>query len=253
LIRISSGLTRFAPAAEGLAAELRLLDGVARDQFALGVVIWQTSYALVVPSSMTRRPHFNSAALKSAEAGWPVYARQTGGGTVPQGPGVLNLAISFRGRPSQDLSLRAAYQTICAPIIAALAPIGINADYAPVPGSFCNGDFNLAVAGQKLVGTAQRWRRISSTPGEIAVLAHALILYDLPLAPAVSAINAFHKPLGLNTDIQAGAHTTIRSAALQPENCPDPEQLSAAIMDHCRCASITRYSRLQRGNFLARH
>ena len=72
---------------------------------------------------------------------------------------------------------------------AAFAQLGIAAEATPVQGSFCDGDYNLAVEGRKIVGTAQRWR------GRTCLI-HALLLTDLDLAPAVAALADFSADLG---------------------------------------------------------
>lgn len=161
---------------------MAMLADVAAGRVGPSAFLWQAGApALVLPERFARAGGFDRAAATSAAAGWPVATRKTGGGITPQGPGVLNLALAFRAGAGRARTIRASYGAICAPLIEALAGLGIAAAPAPVTGSFCDGDHNLAVAGRKLAGTAQRWR------GE-ACLAHALILTDIALAPAVAAV-----------------------------------------------------------------
>jgi len=179
-----------ATAAEGLAAEMAMLGAVAAGQAPASAFLWSArAPGLVLPERLTRSDRFAAAAGDCAAAGWPVTARRTGGGITPQGPGVLNVALAFQVAPCKARTIRQSYDAICTPLTQALGALGIAATPAPVSGSFCDGDFNLAVAGRKIAGTAQRWR------GQTC-LAHALILTDIALAPAVAAVQRLSDGLG---------------------------------------------------------
>ncbi len=176
-------------AAAGLAAEMGMLSDVAGGAPA-SALIWQArAPGLVLPERFARTIGFAENAANCAAAGWPVTTRRTGGGITPQGPGILNLALAFRVGPGKSRTIRDSYAAICAPLTEALAALGIDSRAEAVTGSFCDGDYNLAVGGRKIVGTAQRWR------GD-ACLAHALILTDLDLAPAVAAVQRLSTGLG---------------------------------------------------------
>jgi len=202
----------FATACEGLAAEMALLDAVAQGGAPASAVLWQADApGLVLPERFTRIDAFAAAAARSAAAGWPVTGRRTGGGITPQGPGVLNLAMVFRVAPGKTRGIRDSYGVICDPLAEAFAALGVETTAAPVAGSFCDGDYNLAVAGRKLVGTAQRWRGRSC-------LAHALILTDIALAPAVAAAQRLSDTLGLGQRFRLQAHCRLADlAAARPD------------------------------------
>lgn len=174
-----------------------------------GVCLWSaTSPALVCPAAFSLRSSFRAAAVASEKRGWPVAVRPTGGGVVPQGIGVLNLAISVTA--GVGFTIEDGYRLITRPIIACLQLEGLRLAPGPIADSFCDGAWNLSVAGQKVVGTAQRWRPMRD--GNIRVLAHALILTCGDLVPGVEAVNAFHRDLGLDLQTRADAHTTLQSA-----------------------------------------
>jgi len=182
---------------------MALLAAVAAGRAGPSALLWRAgARALVLPERFARTPPFASAADESARAGWPVFTRKTGGGITPQGPGVLNLALAFRADPGRSRAIRASYGVICDPLIEALAGLGIAAAAAPVAGSFCDGDHNLAVGGRKLVGTAQRWR------GETC-LAHALILSDMALTPAVAAVQRLSDALGHGARFDPALHCRL--------------------------------------------
>ena len=80
-------------------------------------------------------------------------------------------------------------------------------------GSFCDGRFNLAVKGRKLVGTAQAWRRVDRQP---VVLAHAVIVVDADPAELTARANAFEAALGTATRYRADTLTTVAVEAGDP-------------------------------------
>ncbi len=166
-------------------------------------LIWESrTQWLVLPERFSRSTAFKQAGEASQERGWPVTSRKTGGGITPQGPGVLNLALSFTTEPGQSRAIRETYARICDPLIHAFQDIGIEAAATPVAGSFCDGDYNLAVYGRKLVGTAQRWR------GNTCLI-HALILTDIDLETAVDAVARFSADLGHDTEFRQDVHCRV--------------------------------------------
>lgn len=166
-------------------------------------MLWQAKEpALVLPERFSRAEPFERAARKSRTRGWPVCTRKTGGGITPQGPGVLNLALCFGVPSGQSRTILASYAKIVDPMTMALAALGIKAKATPVEGSFCDGDYNLAIARRKIVGTAQRWRGTTC-------LIHALLLTDIELAPAVDAVAAFSHDLQHDTQFDLGVHCRL--------------------------------------------
>lgn len=175
--------------------------------------------AIVCPANLRHKPGFEVAVRASAARGWPVHLRPTGGGAVPQGPGVLNLALAFTAGP--DFTIEDGYRLLTGVIRTAASP-----DLTPgaTPHSFCDGTWNLSIGGQKIVGTAQRLRPVGG--GRRRVLAHALILLEGDVAAGAGAIDAFHSDLTL-PPIQAAAHTTL-ATAMGP-GAPDAESLARAL------------------------
>ncbi len=171
-------------------------------------MLWQAKTpALVLPEAMARSETFDIAASQSAARGWPVFTRRTGGGLTPQGPGVLNLAMVFERSAFNVETVHTCYDLICDVLTDGCKPFGVSPTPGAVKHSFCDGDHNLHVEGQKLVGTAQRWR------GDF-VLCHALILTSLDLNPAVTAIAAIGSDLGRPERYEREVHTSL--ATLMP-------------------------------------
>lgn len=162
--------------------------------------IWQTQRSLVVPRSYRHFDAFEDARQHFAGLGWPVTVRQTGGGIVPQGPGILNLSLAYtvQGPPMQHSE--PGYQRICQLLADALRALGIETFPAAVEGSFCDGRYNLAVDRQgkpvKIAGTAQSWRRIPGSKDGHMGLVHALVLLDTDTTAVTETANAFEAALG---------------------------------------------------------
>ncbi|MDV7145867.1 hypothetical protein R3X27_24575 [Tropicimonas sp. TH_r6] len=220
---MTAGLHRVEDAAEGLALEVRLFEASEPC-----VALWHaTSPALVCPAAYGRREGFVSAALRSRARGWPVLTRPTGGGAVPQGAGVLNLAMATtvdRGFSNED-----GYRLITFPIQSVGARFGLRIETGTTEGSFCDGTWNLSCNGRKLVGTAQRWRPLAD--GRAHILAHALILTHGPVA--AETVDAFHTDLGLGP-VRREAHTTFEEE-LGPQG-PELDDLAVALKTAARHA-----------------
>ena len=195
--------------------------------------LWQAQKrALVLPERYTRISALPAAARASAARGWPVFARKTGGGITPQGPGVLNLALCFSVPPGQSRAIRSSYAKIVEPMRMAFDALGLEAEAAPVRGSFCDGDFNLAVSSRKIVGTAQRWR--GST-----CLIHALLLTDIDLAQSVAAVAQFSQELGHDTAFQRDVH--CRLSDLLPPGSDTTSMAVNALWDAISAAGFAAY------------
>lgn len=197
------GLVRELALADALAWEADRLADVVAERCSAAALLWSCEPALVAPSRMSSLFGFNSARMCAARAGWPVHLRATGGDLVPQGPGIVNLTLVFRGPRSAAFSLEAAYRRLTAPICEALSEVGLSPHHAPVPGAFCDGRFNVTVLGQKFAGTAQRWRPMA---GGYAVQAHALMLMHTPDMIMIAALNRFYRDCGIDRVINASAH-----------------------------------------------
>lgn len=80
----------------GLAAEQALLAAVCAGEQEFGLLFWQPSdQALVMPRRLSRLPAFETASQVSADAGWPVLLRETGGEPVPQSNATVNIALVY--------------------------------------------------------------------------------------------------------------------------------------------------------------
>ncbi|WP_428423719.1 lipoyl protein ligase domain-containing protein [Methylibium sp.] len=182
-----------APAdSDGVAIEQTLLrraaDGVAVAH------VWEATPGFMVPASYRRFERFEAACESFTDQGLPVQVRCSGGGLVPQGPGMVNLSLAWRTHASMGAAAEAVYVALCRLLQASTATFGIVAAPQAVSGSFCDGRYNLAVNGRKVAGTAQYWRRASAS--EQIVLAHACLLVDADLETLTRHANAFEAEIG---------------------------------------------------------
>ncbi len=217
------------PLAEGAACEAEWMACAAATGRA-AAHLWHGEPGLVVPRSCTSLPGWPAAARAHA-----VQVRASGGGVVPQGPGVLNLSLVWRAGGSTGTTpsgTEAIYRALCAELAAGLARLGLVVAPQAVPGSLCDGRFNLALAGRKLAGTAQSWRRVAGQP---VVLAHAVIVVDADPLALTEAANAFERDLGSGRHYRAEALTSVAQAwqgahgALPPAGLG--ERLTAALAE----------------------
>lgn len=197
-----------APLQDGVAAEAAWCAQAAETGWPTAR-LWRQERALVVPRSYERRPHWHEACAASAAQGWPVQVRASGGGLVPQGPGVWNLSLVWRTDSATPTATDAVYAALTDSLRAALLRLGIESQAQAVTGSFCDGRFNLAVSGRKLVGTAQAWRRIGGFP---VVLAHAATLVSADPAALTAAANRFEALCGSDQRYDPGASTSVALA-----------------------------------------
>jgi lipoate-protein ligase A len=208
-------------------------DGVAREAEWMGASaatgratahLWQAPAGFVVPRRYTLLPGW---AARPADV--RVEVRASGGGLVPQGPGLWNLSLvwpvpapSANAPPSAMPSgTQTIYRAMCDELAAAFARLGVQATAEPVDGSFCDGRYNLAVAGRKLVGTAQAWRRIAGRP---IVMAHAIVVVDADPEALTAEANAYEAALGNPIRYRADALTSVAREA------PDRHDIEARTL-----------------------
>ncbi len=205
----------------GIEWRLNLLDGDTElqwlDEALVGgqarAVLWCAPRGLVAPLSYRSHAGFDAACADFGAAGWPVRLRRSGGGVVPQGPGLLNLSLAYCPGGAPGHCADAVYAHLCATLARALGWLGIETHTRSVRGSFCDGRFNLAVltneGDRKIAGTAQYWRRDGERH---AVLAHALLLLEADTELLTEKANAFEAALGSEQRYDANAVTTIAHA-----------------------------------------
>lgn len=203
--------TELLPLSDAIAAEASLYQHLTRGE--LGYAVWRTTQGLVATRSEARLAHFDDAADESAARGWPVVLRGSGGGTVPQGPGLLNVTRVRRLSAAADLTVEEEYLAFGSILRDAFRSVTVETRYGDVPRSYCDGRYNLVADERKLVGTAQRW---SFRDGDRIAMAHALVNVSLDLAEACEAVNDFYERAGSDQRVCPDAHVTLSELSSRP-------------------------------------
>jgi lipoate-protein ligase A len=189
-----------------LSREAELLDRVVNTPEERYLWLWQTPQCLVAPRKLCVMPGFLEASQALAESGWPIHQRSSGGDATPLGPGIVTVSHIYASETEQQFDLKDEYARLCFPIEKAL---GAGASHGWQPGAFCDGAYNVQWNGLKFAGTAMRFRRCKGGSSRMAVLAHALMLFEPPTPEAIEAINRFLRALGEDRHIRHDAHTGL--------------------------------------------
>ncbi|WP_323952168.1 lipoyl protein ligase domain-containing protein [Aeromonas hydrophila] len=170
--------------------------------------LWQAPQCLIVTRKDTRLPRYQAACEQLAAEGWPVHVRDSGGTAVPHGAGILNLSLML---PRTTTDLAHYYRLLGTPLLALLGEYGLAGNYDFVPGSFCDGQYNLVIGGRKVTGTAQRWL----APGQDhqgAVLAQAMLLVAGNVDQGTRMASRFYELAGGELRFLPATSTTIAQA-----------------------------------------
>ncbi|WP_395021821.1 biotin/lipoate A/B protein ligase family protein [Dongia sp.] len=190
-----------ASAESDIAGEMQLLEDVLEHPERGVLRLWRTSPCLVVTPLLAQRPAFAAAAEASAQRGWPVVVRRTGGGPVPQTAGTLNVSLAYATPRDQAPTIDAAFQPFAEAMLAALQRCGVAAQVGEIEGSCCPGRYDIAIGRRKIIGIAQR-RRQGTTGGSrdgqllSAVLVHAMVWIDGTLDPEIDRLEQFLEAAG---------------------------------------------------------
>jgi lipoate-protein ligase A len=203
-----------APLRDGIAQEAEWMHSCAASGRAVAH-LWRGTPGMIVSRRYTLMPGWSALAAAQAAS---VQVRPSGGGLVPQGPGIWNLSLAWPVASSTPQDTSGVYRSLCDALADAFARLGVVATPQAVTGSFCDGRYNLASRGRKFVGTAQAWRRVGAQP---VVLVHAVIVVDADPLELTERTNAFEAALGSPTRYRADALTSIAieagDAGIEPQ------------------------------------
>jgi len=195
--------------AEALQREDAMIERFRDPQTYYALEFWTTSQCLIVPKSLTRAAQFRNACDDLSQSGWPVFVRRTGGGVTPHGAGILNISLAYALDVSEQPSIRGVYEMFCSPLLALMSGLGCEAESGAVPGSFCDGAYNIVVDGKKVMGTAQRWTRVRSNVSRQIVFAHAMLLVNADIQSGVRAVNKLSEACDMENVVLAKKHVNI--------------------------------------------
>lgn len=91
-------------------------------------LLWQGARGFAVPLSYGRHAQLDAVRARFASEGWPVWLRRSGGGLVPQGPGLANLSLVYTVDAEPARLAEGVYRHLMDVLSRALARLGIERD-----------------------------------------------------------------------------------------------------------------------------
>lgn len=170
--------------------------------------LWTGEQSLVTTRTYARMSGFDMARTLSANAGWPVFVRGSGGTTVVHRAGILNVSL-FKVTEGTGPTIDDAYEDLIELLIIAHAQLGLEAYTGRVRGSYCDGRYNLCVGGRKIAGTSCQVRHGCFKHVQ---LAHASIVVEGEIMHDLDAISRFENALGIFNEYDPESHRTVASA-----------------------------------------
>lgn len=119
------------------------------------VHIWRHEKAFVLGLRDRRLPHALEAMGRLEQQGFSVTVRNSGGAAVPLDPGVINISLILPN-PERNMDFHQDFELMYRLVQGSLHQLGSGVEKGEIVGSYCPGDFDLSVAGQKFCGIAQR-------------------------------------------------------------------------------------------------
>lgn len=116
---------------------------------------WPTKKLVFLGMQDTRLPHLDQALSVIEDHDYDYVVRNSGGLAVVSDEGILNMSLIIPNDEDQNISIDEGYQ-----IMYSLMKDTIDApvDAVEIPDSYCPGDFDLSIRGQKISGISQRRR-----------------------------------------------------------------------------------------------
>lgn len=215
--------------AEALRYEDAMIERFRDPKKSYALEFWTTSQSLIVPRSLTRAVQFKKACDDLAQRGWPVFVRRTGGGITPHGVGILNVSLAYALDASEQPSITGVYEMLCSPLLSLMSDFGCRAESGAVPGSFCDGAYNIVVDGKKVMGTAQRWTRVRSNVSRQIVFAHAMLLVNANIQSGVRAVNKLCQACDLENPVFAEKHANINQLVNKTSQSLDQNTIASKL------------------------
>ena len=117
---------------------------------------WPTSNLIILGMMDTKLPYFSKALDVLKDAGTNYIVRNSGGLAVVGDDGILNFSIILPEKDNQRIPIDEGYSIMLLLIHLALQPYGKTIEAYEIEDSYCPGDFDLSIGGQKFAGIAQR-------------------------------------------------------------------------------------------------
>jgi lipoate-protein ligase A len=168
--------------------------------------LWRPGRCLALGRFDSKLPQFTRAVEQLKADGLVVLKRLSGGQAVWQDERFLNFSVIAPRRAKERLGIPETYKRYSQGFVLGLRELGLNAEFRRVEGAFCDGPYDLAVSGKKLVGTAQVQKR-----GVVVV--HGTMPVAGGLEEMVRWVSKFYelagKPVQLKRESMATLHEVL--------------------------------------------
>ncbi len=146
-----------------------LMNKVGRQQEAV-LHFWPTDRLVFLGMQDTRLPYFQQALGVIEEAGYDYVVRNSGGLGVVSDQGITNISLIIPNEDMADISINEGYEIMYDLVQEVIdAPL----EAVEIEESYCPGDFDLSIRGQKISGISQRRRS-----GALAIMLYLSIAGD---------------------------------------------------------------------------
>lgn len=183
------------------ALDLAIAEHISQGQSPATVRLWQPGRCLAVGRFDNRLPHFGEVVQHIKSQGIEIIQRMSGGKAVWQDVGYLNFSI-IAPKQSLEFGIAETYREFSQGLVLGFRALGVETEFKQVEGAFCDGPYDLAVHGSKLVGTAQVQKRGF-------VIVHGTILVDCDLDEMMERISEFYEHAGQPTHLRRETMTTV--------------------------------------------
>ncbi|EDP59563.1 lipoate--protein ligase A [Vibrio sp. AND4] len=187
--------------------EDELVKLVQADQLSQVLLLWQVKSPTLVLPAGKKWPISDVLEQALEDKNWKLFSRKTGGAPVPQVPGIINLSHIYHWPENQPYDIKKAYLDLCDVLTSFFEQLGVKVDVHATPNSYCDGDYNLNIGGQKVVGTAQRV--LLKKGGGQVILSQACILIDADVEKIVEPVKLCNQVCGHTNSIRGDVHTTL--------------------------------------------
>lgn len=120
------------------------------------VRIWRHPRALVLGLRDRRLPYAGKAMETLRKEGFSVGVRNSGGAAVPLDSGVVNISLILPYEQGARMDFHQEFRLMAELIVDAVKPWSSEVRAGEIRGSFCPGEYDLALSGRKFCGIAQR-------------------------------------------------------------------------------------------------
>ncbi|TCN76519.1 hypothetical protein EDB62_109142 [Vibrio crassostreae] len=211
--------------------EDELLQQIQAGEIGQALMLWQAKTPTLVLPAGKKWPVTLESRKQLEAQGWQLSSRKTGGAPVPQLPGIINLSHIYHWPRDEAYNIQKAYLHLCNVLTLFFKELGVDVDVHATPGSYCDGDYNLNINKQKIVGTAQRV--LLKRGGGQIVLSQACILLDVDLENIVAPVNFYNQICDNLTVVDPHVHTPLSEHVTPLPNIDSLfQQLSQAFIKH---------------------